>query len=1010
MRVLFVIVQSLQIAMLNPAKGDGKGESDEDEAVMKIATMGHQPVLLGGLYSAVQSEFLPGMNLWPEKALENHTNTIDHPKQKSLWTSQQSLDQKFEMLHVGVEGSVQTMIGLGKLNADGSFEYLEEKQDFTEFGVAELHFLSETRTDTLSADITEVDASCHIFRNLPETYKPSHVVTAITYGGDAHFVFTKRQHINFDKMDIDAYLHAKFKKAVFEIEGSFSLNVTENDIRELNDTNIKIYSDFIMAKQPTTVEEALKTFEEISSNFGNKENRFKYASPMHAQLIPIAVYCPESPVDLHAITQELSDLAIKVKDELEEQLLVVAFLLRTTAAIREIKIGTLLRDFQSELFGYLLKYKKEMIDAIVEAKHSGRFEDIYQVLDDHNEGNFKKSKLIAYLTERRRQVAAMNVFYDHSLNKDEPQIREYAKASIPAAMLTKPFVFVLSIGILPDLIADNYESFNPEEQASIDRVDNYWYNREEVVGKISDALNSLKRFFDYNNYKRNSNFFIKFVAMNNSNPQTINLYEYGIHVSDFKLDALLSEEKYKINLQKDGNAVTRNSNSDCTAAGSRITVTISNPNEKYITGVKIFLFPHVPEQNIGQDQFFKTIEREESFDSQESISADFSVNPSYSYHVSVAFTTKYGHLTPSDNYTSVGEFQWMMDSHVGCFVLNDFYFKSDYEVVASPRKPSSAIQCAELCHYSDNCLEGWSYQQATGFCLFIKQAEQIEILQPESHILENNKTVGWATGLKACTVPDKDGQWTDWTKTTNKQCIKSSRTCEKCGEGLDCIGEAVKLEGDCPKPGLDQFLYLSETRILSLPSFKEVDCQQDFPESAMSYASAGVVMDNLMVCGGHGMTTCRIWKEDGWVETATGVNRKNAAASSVDGSLIITGGEDDTTNKILASSMIYTEDAGWEDFTPLPSATYYHCQVSVGDTVYIVGGSTGSDITGDTYKLSMSTRQWVKQSSLNTPRSVHGCAAWDGGVIVVGVYNGVGVLSSVEKFNPVSNKWFTFTS
>ena len=41
-------------------------------------------------------------------------------------------------------------------------------------------------------------------------------------------------------MDIDAYLHAKFKKAIFEIEGSFSLNVTENDIRELNNTNIKV--------------------------------------------------------------------------------------------------------------------------------------------------------------------------------------------------------------------------------------------------------------------------------------------------------------------------------------------------------------------------------------------------------------------------------------------------------------------------------------------------------------------------------------------------------------------------------------------------------------------------------------------------------------------------------------------------------------------------------------------------------------------------------------------------
>jgi len=178
----------------------------------------------------------------------------------------------------------------------------------------------------------------------------------------------------------------------------------------------------------------------------------------------------------------------------------------------------------------------------------------------------------------------------------------------------------------------------------------------------------------------------------------------------------------------------------------------------------------------------------------------------------------------------------------------------------------------------------------------------------------------------------------------------------------------------------------------------------------MNYASAGVVMDNnLMVCGGRGITTCRMWTEDGWVETTTGLNRAEAAASSLDGSLIITGGWDPTINNRLGSTMIYTEDAGWEDFTPIPSPTSSHCQISVGDTVYIVGGRTGST-SGDTYKLSMSTKQWVKQSSLNTPRYRHGCAAWDGGVIVVGGYDGGRVLSSVEKFNPVSNKWFTFTS
>ena len=42
----------------------------------------------------------------------------------------------------------------------------------------------------------------------------------------------------------------------------------------------------------------------------------------------------------------------------------------------------------------------------------------------------------------------------------------------------------------------------------------------------------------------------------------------------------------------------------------------------------------------------------------------------------------------------------------------------------------------------------------------------------------------------------------------------------------------------------------------------------------MREASAGVVMDgNLLVCGGYGMTTCRIWTEKGWLEKGTGFNR-----------------------------------------------------------------------------------------------------------------------------------------
>ena len=50
-----------------------------------------------------------------------------------------------------------------------------------------------------------------------------------------------------------------------------------------------MYSDFILEKQPTTVEDTLAIFKDISSNFGNKENEFKFSSPLQAQLVPIKV-------------------------------------------------------------------------------------------------------------------------------------------------------------------------------------------------------------------------------------------------------------------------------------------------------------------------------------------------------------------------------------------------------------------------------------------------------------------------------------------------------------------------------------------------------------------------------------------------------------------------------------------------------------------------------------------------------------------------------------------------
>ena len=73
------------------------------------------------------------------------------------------------------------------------------------------------------------------------------------------------------------------------------------------------------------------------------------------------------------------------------------------------------------------------------------------------------------------------------------------------------------------------------------------------------------------------------------------------------------------------------------------------------------------------------------------------------------------------------------------------------------------------------------------------------------------------------------------------------------------------------------YLYLSEKKILKMPSFQEISCNQQWQERELVSASAGLVSYNntkeLMVCGGYRMTGCYIWTEQGWIQSDTTFNR-----------------------------------------------------------------------------------------------------------------------------------------
>ena len=112
-------------------------------------------------------------------------------------------------------------------------------------------------------------------------------------------------NVNYDVDTIDAGLEAELEYNLFWISGDFvwRSNNTDNSTSETYSVqvewvfyawwnqhlwySIQVYSDFILDKNPITVEEAMKTYEKIVENAGNFDNRYMYASPMEVQLTPL---------------------------------------------------------------------------------------------------------------------------------------------------------------------------------------------------------------------------------------------------------------------------------------------------------------------------------------------------------------------------------------------------------------------------------------------------------------------------------------------------------------------------------------------------------------------------------------------------------------------------------------------------------------------------------------------------------------------------------------------------
>lgn len=169
----------------------------------------------------------------------------------------------------------------------------------------------------------------------------------------------------------------------------------------------------------------------------------------------------------------------------------------------------------------------------------------------------------------------------------------------------------------------------------------------------------------------------------------------------------------------------------------------------------------------------------------------------------------------------------------------------------------------------------------------------------------------------------------------------------------------------------------------------------------MSNGAGGLVSngERLIIC----KSGCHILYDGVWSETSPLFDREYSASSVADefGNVLVTGGWDSNFVDLQTTEML--KDTGNEPGPDLPSAFHAHCQVLMGTSVYVAGG------TGPTHYLSsvfvLESGVWRSLSPMITSRHGHSCIAFEGKMYAIGGRGSLDYLPTVEIYDPISDNW-----
>lgn len=480
-----------------------------------------RPMTLGMLWDARKDELIPG-TLWSSPTLQEHTNEILQRSSAFETSACDSIESRCSLL--GLEASLKASFLSGHLELEGSAKYLTDQKTFKNQSRVTLQYKATTICKILA--MTIFGSINEQQRHIIEKSSATHVVTRIVYGANALFVFDSEKLDASKVKDIQGSMHALVNKiTVFEVNPK----LTEDEKDIIKKFSCKFYGDFILDRNPTTFEEAVKTIIDLPKILKEKG---ECAVPMKVSLMPLEMLGYGS----DRLVKEISiDLLRKIEDTLE-------VLKEMKERCNESLADVVVKDFP-QIKEYLNCFLKVCNDKISELQRTLKMKlpsirdgkedesSLKQVFQGRDNSPFSHKDLSKWLDYEEREINIINFLT--GLMKGIKIIPNQSELDreVLAPGVVDTFCFVFTSLESADRNLDAKTNFLNSLKYRNTHEDPWCYSKNTLRTMREKA----KTFYDlYSAYKKSSQIRFFVAALPNRNYKGAGIYHYmeGTLVTD----------------------------------------------------------------------------------------------------------------------------------------------------------------------------------------------------------------------------------------------------------------------------------------------------------------------------------------------------------------------------------------------------------------------------------------------------------------------------------------------